>query len=443
MPIYANVKSYLSKHHRAFLELLERVGIDTDNTNTVIVPTEAQIKKWTTDIDKYSKTEFADLSTKLYAHTFRQNFNDPKVLGAAGFETINGARQLCKVGKISGKEFELMTGADLKTIAKCKIDPNFEPSQNFKDSNQKPICVVVFLSGEIATDGQVKEFSPRGAAEDPIENEVFSTFYGAREDLEKIRKAKCDNFKYLLSKGRQAFAECIGGLLKYLDKTELSELDSCKQVVASLLSYDACATYVVIIQPYGDNSFIPSRLMLDEWNFTHALAPNYVTIFEEFAAKYAPKIDESARSNALKKARSQLVNVNMSLSFKEIYDEYVPKVYPSDFGLSSSELLWAHEAEFKMIHSVDIIDLLAEQFRGADYEKESAYSNEDYIRSCSSYGIFSSESLRRDNSPNGFAKSEYFLKYTLVADPACCKTELESFSNPLDAKAKAFCLING
>lgn len=441
MPVYSNVKSYLQQHQKPLFELLERVGVDTSKINTIVIPSKGDITKWSSEIDKYDPKEFDQLAVKLYCYLFSQNFNDQKVKMSGEVEVINRARQLCKIGKMSNGSFDLMSGEGLKTVAKCEIDSSFVPSKNFKDDGQKPICVVKTLSGEIATDGKISDYKDlKGAGEDSPAD--VGIFFGASEDIQKIRKVKCDNFKHLLSKGRHAFVECIAGLLVYLTKTELSEFDECKSVIASLLCYDACATYIVLVQPYGDNSFIPNRLYLDDWAFAPAHSSDYVKVFEDFVAAYGPKIDEEARKDGLKKARSMLSSVGMSLSFKDIYEQYVPKVYPSNFGLKASELLWAHEAEFKIIHSSDILEIMAEQFRGEDYHKESAYSSPDYIKMCSASGIFSSESLKRDNSPRGFVNSEYFLKYTLVNEPSCCKDELAKCSNPLDARARAFCLIN-
>jgi hypothetical protein len=230
-------------------------------------------------------------------------------------------------------------------------------------------------------------------------------------------------------------------LLIYLDKSNVSEFDALKQVVASLLTYNAKAVFIVLFQPYGKGSFVPARLMTEEWCFTEGRREDYIEIFESFASKYSPKIDDGVRKTALREARSGLTNVYMGVQFRKIYEQYFSKIFPSDFELTWSQALWAHEALFKMCYSDDN-DMYAEMFRGEDYEGESTFTNPKYIKSCAESGVYSSDSLKAYCSPKGFVNSEYFLKYTLPAEPSCCKDDMKNYSNPLSAAARAFCQIN-
>lgn len=445
MPVYSTVESYLEKHHKKFLDLLHRVGVNTERLNTVIIPPDAEIEKWSKAIDSMDLDGFQKFTNQIYAHLFNKVLNE-KTLSEGQNQITNALQQICKFTKLTNGKFEIHSGPDVDKpteTAQCEIDKNFEAAKDFKGISTKPIAVILRKSGGIATDGKRMEFKTTGSAEDVEEEmieEAYHSFSGG-VDNDKAIKAKCDNFKLLMSKGKHAFTECIAGLLVYLQKSNVSEFDSLKKVVASLLTYNAAATYIVLFQPYGKGSFIPHRLMTEEWCFAPARSSDYVKIFEDFAAEHAPKIDDGARKTALREARSGLTNVYMGVHFKKIYEQYFSKVFPSDFDLTCEQALWAHEALFKMCYA-DATEMHAEAFRGENYEEESTFTNPKYIKSCAETGVYSSDSLKCDCSPRGFVNSEYFLKYTIPAEPSCCKDEMSKHSNPLDATARAFCQIN-
>jgi hypothetical protein len=442
MPIYSNVESYLEKHQRAYLDLLHRVGVNTERMNTVLVPPKEKIEKWTKDIDKFDQDEFYKITQEIYAHLFNKNFNDPELAKGRNTQVSNALSQLCEISAITNGKFTLKSGDGLTTIAECEISKDFSPAKDFKGINTKPICIVQY-TGSIATNGKKVEYTRGAGEEDAISIDQFvDTFYGGVEK-EKVKKAKCDNFAYLLSKGDGAFIECIAGLLVFLTKTDISEYDDCKKVVASLLSYDAGASYLALIQPYGDRSFLSDRLLMDDWAFAPAHSSDYVKIYEDFVACCGPKINEEERKSAIREARSQLSNIAMGLNFNKLYEKHFCKIFGDDFPLSWREALWAHELLFKKCYNNGINDLLAESYSGEDYEKETTFTNADYVKSCANSGVYSSDLLKMDCSPKGFVNSEYFFKYTLVAEPSCCKDALSKHSNPLDSRAKAFCQING
>jgi len=445
MPVYSTVESYLEKHHKKFLDILHRVGVNTERLNTVIIPPESAVDKIHKSIDSLDVDEFQKLTSQVYAHIFNRVLNE-KTLGEGQTQLTNALQQICKFTKMTNGKFEIHSGPDVDKpshTAQCEIDKNFEAAKDFKGISTKPIAVILIKSGEIAIDGKRMEYKPTGSGEEVEEEmveEAYSSFTGG-SDNDKCMKSKCDNFRLLMSKGKHAFTECIAGLLVYLSKSQVSEFDGLKKVVASLLTYCPVATYIVLFQPYGKGSFVPNRLITEEWCFAPARSADYVKIFEDFAAEHAPKIDDGARKTALREARGELTNVYMGVKFKKIYEQYFSKIFPSDFELTCEQALWAHEALFKMCYG-DATEMFAETFKGEDYVEESTFTNPKYIKSCAESGVYSSDSLKCDCSPKGFVNSEYFLKYTLPAEPSCCKDEMAKHSNPLDAVARAFCQNN-
>jgi hypothetical protein len=449
MTVYGRVEPYLerksevSNEHR-FLMLLKQIGIETHQLNTVVIPTKGVLDDW------YKRGEdvenFCQVSKEIGCYLFYKAL-DEKTLSSGQNQFENRSYQICKFTKLTNGKFEIHSGPDLEKPeekAMCELAKDFQAGKDSKCINTRPIAVVICKDGKISANGKINERRVNGSADDMEEEiieDTYQSFVGA-SDNDKAFSRKCENFKLLSSKGKHAFTECVAGLLMYLQKTDISEFDPLKKVVASLLTYNAVATYIVLFQPYGKGSFIPPRLMTDEWCFAPARSSDYVKIFEDFVAQHAPKIDDGVRKTALREARSGMSNVAMGMNFKKIYEQYFSKIFPSDFDLTCEQALWAHEALFKMCYC-DEKEMFAETYRGEDYQEESTFTNPKYIKACVGAGLYSSDSMKLDCSPKGFVNSEYFLKYTLVSEPSCCKDEMTKHSNPLDATARAFCQING
>jgi len=443
MTVYPRVELYLQEHQQQLYKLMISVGIDTSTINSIIIPMKDVMDEWMKIRARENVDEICLLAKHICAYLFGTVL-DEKNLSSGQTQLINKASQICKFTKLTNGKFEIHSGPNIEKspkIAECELLKEFQAAKDFKCLNKRPIAVAICKKGEISPDGIVSEKKYNGSSDDMEEEiieDVYQSFEGGSEDA---IKRKCENFELLMKKGNHAFTECIAGLLLYLEITDISEFEPLKKVVASLLTFNPVATYIVLFQPYGKNSFIPPRLMTDEWCFAPARSEDYVEIFRRFS-KLAPVIDENARKTALREARSGITNVAMGTNFRKIYEQYFSKIYPPDFDLTYEQALWAHEALFKMCYGT-AYDMFADTYRGEDYKEESTFTNPNYIKACVGSGLYSSDSLKCDCSPKGFVNSEYFLKYALVEEPSHWVDEMSKHSNPLDATARAFCQING
>lgn len=443
MSVFATIESYLLSHPRLSLvhQLYQRAGITIGESRTIFIPdiSEDELKKELKKLNNIADPgDFTAFATKLWARLCRDDLHNQKY--ASGGEISNKARQICKMSPVSNGKFKLLSGPDLKTEATCEFAKDFIQAKDHKGIADKPICVVMY-KGDIAADGKEAPMIQHGAAEEYFE--PSTAFVGGSEQTKKI---KTENFESLLAKGRNAFTETMAGLLIYLTKSNVEELASCKQVVATLASYDTYGMYLALVQPYSESSFLPNRLFLegeDSWAFGVAHSVEYTKIFEDFVSAFSPEIDQSARKEALEKIRHQQSNNQIGQQFKELYKNYTEKVFGVKYELSPEQKLWADELLFKTAYCDEPSEMIAQSYTGQDYVGESTYASFAYNKAFSIIGLFNADSLNAKNGAVSFLRSEYFLKCCLVDEPNTLREEMVKYSNPLSAKARAFCLING
>jgi hypothetical protein len=190
MPVYSTVESYLEKHHKKFLDILHRVGVNTERLNTVIIPPDAEVDKIYKSIDGLDLDEFQKLTSQIYAHIFNRVLNE-KTLGEGQTQITNALQQVCKFTKLTNGKFEIHSGPDVDKpshTAQCEIDKNFEAAKDFKGISTKPIAVILIKSGSIATDGKKVEYKQGAAEEEEIVEEAYSSFVGGVDNEKAIKE---------------------------------------------------------------------------------------------------------------------------------------------------------------------------------------------------------------------------------------------------------------
>lgn len=457
MGVYSNIETYLvskrkdlpdpkSDPYAALIYMFNAIGVDLQKVNTLFLPSDV------TELTHYAKPlkdakdndEYQKITRILMAHVSTTDLHNARYAGNAS-EFQNKLGQIAKISPVSNGSFTLYTGPELKTEAKCKFVSDFVAAKDRTGTADKPICVVEYSSGEISTDGKMAQRTT-GAADEIVELE-FPAFVGASENCD-VRKCKSENFKMLLAKGKGAFIETMAGLLVFLSKTNVSELDKCKEMVASLASYDAYGMYITLICPHGPRSLIPDRLIDGSdgsWCFSIAHSGNYTDIVDNFVSSFSPKIDVSKRDEVVSRLKKDPPTHQMGQKFMEIYKNHVSEIYGNDYMLSPDQLLWAHEVLYKSACRDEIDEGLAINYSGEkEYSQESNFSSFSYNRTFINAGLFSAATLYGGGgeSPLGFLQSQYFLKYALVADLGNHKKEMDNYTNPADAKVRSFCLIN-
>jgi hypothetical protein len=427
MNTYCSIDNYLKHNHREFRKLLGDCCIDISTAQTLLIPSEAVVKKYKVERKNADKKKFADLSKKLTAHMIFQNLLDKQFMGG---DSGNKLQQLIRLTAPKNGVLEMHTGPDFKTVAKLKIIKDFEPRLGMK-GDQIPISVAE-IEGDIAIDG--KSWQTRSSAPGPRTIGQRTARARARgrgeDDIIGGSETKRKNYEILLAQGENhkdhghcPFVSTIGGLLAWLQtekNMQIPEYDTIRKRIASLVSYDAVGMYFAIIQPFSDNSFLTNDI-INEWSFAQKESSDFPAIWQDFANKFCPS--SSDRSTFLE-SRGDFVSQSTPLTFIDIYNSAVPKVF--DGVISPEQKLWADELLFISYMRCHRGDNSAAQIRefgelvgvahpGNNYIAESLYSSEDYWRK------FGNSQLDGENGPVVFHKSEFFLKHTIVDDSNICK----------------------
>lgn len=426
MSIYCSVTQYLEKENPEFKKLLDAICIGNLYINTLLVPPPAKVTEIKKKLDAASKSQdvkaYAKMIQVIYSHIFYidvsgKRFND-------GGLFANRARVLAKFSPISKGQFTMSTGPKYETVAKCTIDPQVTVAESLK-GDKLPFCIVHY-TGDIDPEGNLQpagEKAMTGASEHINESQEF---VGGND----IVKIKTENFYTLLKGGRDYFTMAIAGLFDALEKNTSPELNNAKKIVATLNSYDAFGLYIVLVQPFSTNSFLPDRLFTtEEWAFAHKHTSDYVSIFESASKNISDyNINVAKRDSVLAEARDLLKNNQVGQTYKQMYTDSVSEIFGSDY-LTPDEKFWADEVLFKAVQKFpEISEELPLVYSGKDYVSESTMASWEFNR-------------QFPNTENKFVESEYFLKYTLVNDEKC-RNALSKVVNPMSARARAFCMIN-
>lgn len=470
MPVFCCISNYLEEDHDKYYAAQENACVEVDNYPIVLIPSDKKLA----EIAKLQKSgdlkDFREAQMQLLAYCIHAKPKDPD----ADFKKTpigsNGVRQIIKFAKFDDKGFTVLSGPDYKTEAECVYNTDFIPmlsSNPKKEGQQTYRYVATIKKGDVATNGNSKN--------DQNMEQAVKLMGGAYEAIQSNNLAdKKRAFEKILNDTKQSngsknfFVSTIAGLISWLgqklaDKSDANYKDYHRAcvLIKSFCSYDALGLYLALFQPFGKHQFLAESITSSDWSGAErsASGAEYCDILKSIDNMCDCECCESCgkyRKEAIAKMSDSdsglLTKQDQAKAIKGVYDEYVEKMFGSDF-LESSQKVWADELLFRSHTIFDdccdksgedinrcidrIVDMAKDNFPGNDYKSEGLFGDPNYWDK-----IAQPHSWKSKQSPIVFLESPFFLKCCFTDCPKCCEY-VSKCDNPVSAKAKSYFMIHG
>lgn len=383
MPVYCSYGKWLIEHNKKFYEYLQSMCINPDDLrcNTLISPNAELVGKLSKMTSKVARRDAIKIvqALQIQIDLHDKNF--------APGTYRNNIGQGLQISAPSGGVFEIKSGRGFGTTAKVKLASSFEPDLKFKSDEDRNMCIVELVSGEIATDG-----------ESFLGNQPSRPVKGSSELSEGSKNPRLEAWKAIehISKfelrngGNLDEAQSrLCGLLKFIlmEVDSVSEYSSDAKIICTALCYEPLASLYVLLQPYG-KGLLGSRFDA-EWGFAPHVSSDPHGLYREFCDKFPCTIDMDQRTTLIAELKSHpgLAKVD---ELQEAYEGQCEKLF-SGINYPCGQKLWADEVCFFICNRMKAIraskscddlcklfEVLESVYPGQDHKAESKMGSEEY-----------------------------------------------------------------
>jgi hypothetical protein len=384
---YCSYGPWLSSHAPKFLAILDRICIKGDEIrcNTLICPNAELVGKLSKMLE--NKTERRNALKICNSLQLQIDLHDKKFMPGT---YKNNLGQGVQISSPSNDTFEIKSGKGFATIAKVKLNKTFDPDLQFRSDEDRHMCVVDIVSGEIAIDGD-----PHMAAQPirPIKgSSEFTTNGNPRlEAWNAIVNSIRFELKHKTSLDEPLARLC--GIMKLLlkKKDEIVEYEKEGKIIRTAICYEPLASLYVLMQPYGTNPILSTRFD-KEWSFAPYIPSDTHALYAEFYDAFPCGIDHDAKSTIVSELKTA-AGIGKVDELQDAYRDNCEKLFGS-IGFPCGQKLWADEvcfyichrmSEIRKNHDVGAFDKLCSNlaglYPGVDHKKESKFGSEDYWNS--------------------------------------------------------------
>ena len=384
MPIYCSYGQWLLEHNKKFYDILVKFCLRPDEIrcNTLISPNDAIVSKMAKANTKESRREAMKLCNALQIQIdlHDKNFSPGTYKNNAG--------QGLQISAPSNGTFEIKSGKGFATTAKVKIANSFEPDMQYRSDEDRHMCVVELISGEIAVDGEL--FLGTQTTR-PVKGSSEFTSTSKNIRLEAWHAIVCATKFELRNKLALDEAQSrLCGLLKFILKKidSVPEYAEDAKVIRMALCYEPLASLYILLQPFGQSPILNKRFD-DDLSYAPFICEDPHGLYNEFCEKFPCTIDHDERNKLVSEmiASDGITKID---EIQSIYFEQCKKLF-SGVNFPCEQKLWADEVcyyicmQMKAIRAsgdcdafCKLCETLEQVYPGKSHQSESKLGSEEY-----------------------------------------------------------------
>jgi hypothetical protein len=404
--VVSSAADYIEEHHKKLHKLLTNFSVNVDRTPLVLVPSDTELAKIEAKVAKIvAKSgetmceELRSISTGLSVIAINQYVDS----SYTGGETTNKAEQLVKISKVEKGCFEVKSGPDFKTVAKCKLEKVVGAPFHSRDECRQ-VSIAMITDGEVATDGNKQERRKRGVLRGagcgcvgacicggvdrcrcPGNCTCKGRFSGGAlqeavspDSVLELKRALLEDLITTTEYSKKNyFAPTIAGLVKRLSMNEAQFADDIKIFCMFYTRGCFAGAFYSMIIPHGSHSMLTDAFM-KKWMGApyypkHSSILAYIDSFVARHSTFGPAIAEykSKYSHGFR-----FDSVTTATGIKPMYAGM-----KSVFGVDiSGQRMWADNINFRVhrilaSHNFNSLRVLADSCCGKNYVSECEVAN--------------------------------------------------------------------
>ena len=372
--VVAVQSKYLEKHHERFYSVLSSFAVFTDRDALILIPGDAfldavdkKIMAAAASVDSCSELRKIAVSLSVLC------INQYVPSDFSGGEGINKAGQGVKISAVKAGVFEVHSGVDYKTVAKCKLIPTLGAPFHMSDDCRK-FSFAHISSGSVAVDGPKVDRPQQVRMEGGSIHEVTSP-----SNILDMKKALHDDIVVTSGyTGKDYYAPVMAGLVRCLelesDKFALDIKSFCQYYTGCTVSM-----FYALVAPLSRRSFVSDGFLTKWMGAPYYPAVGISTYIKSFydlhCARYVNAqaiLDHKAKSDhgfRLSPAVTSASIVGMYSSVKDIYGEEIgtKRMWTDGINFSVHRILKsASDMKMKLV----CLGKLAERSKGNDFASE-------------------------------------------------------------------------
>jgi hypothetical protein len=372
--VVALQSKYLEKHHERYYSVLSSFAVFTDRDALILIPGDVFLDGVSEKImAAASSANPCDELRKIAVSLSVLCINEYIPADYAGGDGINKAGQGVKISAVKAGLFEVHSGSDHKTVAKCKLIPVLGAPFHMSDECRK-FSFAHIVSGSVAVDGAKVDRPKAVRMEGGAIHEVTSP-----NNILVMKRALHDDIVVTSGyTGKDYYAPAMAGLVRCL---ELESDKYSRDIKVFCQYYTGCTVsmFYALVSPLSGRSFISDGL-LAKWMgapyYPVAGIGAYIkSFYNQHCATYvnAQAIldhkDKLSHGYKLSPAFTSASIAGMYASVKAIYGEEIgPKRLWADGINFSVHRILKSSSDMKM--KLMSLTKLAECNKGADYSRE-------------------------------------------------------------------------
>lgn len=388
MQVYCSIAVWQQENNKDFYELQEKLCLDL-HSSTFINPNKEMLTEMKKLIKSKNKADRRKLGSLIRSLYLKVNLRD-KNFRAGKYATLND-NSTVEISDPSAGTFTIKSGKDFKTIAKVKINNSFEPEWKYGTEDDKNMCVVDLISGEISHEGikftanMVSNVQKMTGASEYVKSSINRKLLNAEEVIATTRAELEQKVPVMHA------AVCSAGLLKFvmMKCNEIPEYHDIGKNLHLLLCCEPFAFWYIAVQPFSSNQAMPSRL-IEEWQFAPCVHPNFSSLWEEFCEKFPVDINAND-CNEIKNSILESGGKLIASDLQEAYEEKCRSLFSNVNQFPCEQKLWLDEVcfyicsqmcEIRKNHDVSrfnqMCDVLKNTYPGNDHKSECIFGSEKY-----------------------------------------------------------------
>jgi hypothetical protein len=388
MNVYCSIGNWIREHNPDFDKLQASLCLEGLFGKTFVNPSKEQVAEYTKLAKSKNKADRRILVSKIRSHYLNVDIHE-KSFAPGKYATINNNNTV-EISAPSAGTFTVKSGKDLKSVYKIKLNPTFEAEWKFRIDEDKNMCVADFVSGEMSHEGITLTgiVQPQARLEGGSEY-VKSSINMKMLNWYEVTGATCQEIKNKVPI-IQAAVTCAG-LLQYilLENEKVPEYTEIGKLVHTAMCYEPFAMWYILVQPFSENQALPGRV-IEEWNFSPCVHPEFSRLWDEFAQKYPNEINHEE----CKALVADAANAGGKFSIDELRDSYADncqKLFGHIAHFPCEQKLWMDEVCFYICHKMcavrknndesafkELCDTLKNHYPGIDHKNECKIASEEY-----------------------------------------------------------------
>lgn len=372
--VVAVQSKYLEKHHERYASVLSSFAVFADRDPLILIPDDVFLDGVSEKImAAASSVNQCDDLRKIAVSLSVLCINEHVPANYAGGEGINKAGQSVKISAVKSGAFEVHSGSDYKTVAKCKLIPVLGAPFHMSDECRK-FSFAHIVSGSVSVDGNKVDRPKAVRMEGGAIHEVTSP-----NNILVMKRALHDDIIVTTGyTGKDYYAPVMAGLVRCL---ELESDKFARDIKSFCQYYTGCtiSMFYALVAPLSKKSFISDGLFTKWMGAPYYPAAGISAYIKSFYDQHCANHvnaqaildhkDKLAHGYKLSPAFTSASIAGMYTSVKAIYGEEigVKRLWADGINFSVHRIL---KSSSDIKAKLSCLSRLAECNKGVDYSRE-------------------------------------------------------------------------